>query len=39
MARPQVADGDGLQIWKIAANILNKELWIADKGWVSSFGK
>jgi hypothetical protein len=26
MARPQVADGgDGLQIWKLAANILNNE--------------
>jgi len=25
MARPRVADGgDGLQIWKIAANLLNK---------------
>jgi hypothetical protein len=25
-ARPQVADGgDGLQIWRVAANILNKE--------------
>jgi hypothetical protein len=26
MARPQVADGgDGLQMWKVAANILNKQ--------------
>jgi hypothetical protein len=26
MARPRVADGgDGLQIWRVAANILNKE--------------
>jgi hypothetical protein len=26
MARPQVADGgDGLQIWRVAANILNKQ--------------
>jgi hypothetical protein len=25
MARPQIADGgDGLQIWRVAANILNK---------------
>jgi hypothetical protein len=25
MARPQVADGgEGLQIWRVAANILNK---------------
>jgi hypothetical protein len=26
MARPQVADrGDGLKIWRVAANILNKQ--------------
>jgi hypothetical protein len=26
MARPQVADrGDGLRIWRVAANILNKQ--------------
>jgi hypothetical protein len=26
MARPQVADtGDGIQIWRVAANILNKK--------------
>jgi hypothetical protein len=32
MARPQVADGgDGLQIGRIAANILNKQLWMADE--------
>jgi len=34
MARFLVADGgDGLQIWKIAANILNKQPRIADKWW------
>jgi hypothetical protein len=39
MARPQVADGgDGLQIWRVAANILNKQSWTADKGWSSSLG-
>jgi hypothetical protein len=39
MARPQVADeGDGLQIWRVAANILNKQLRTADKGWSSSNG-
>ncbi|KAJ4438698.1 hypothetical protein ANN_14645 [Periplaneta americana] len=39
MARPQIADrGDGLQIWRVAANILNKRSWTADKGWSSSFG-
>jgi hypothetical protein len=39
MARPQVANGgDGLQIWRIAANILNKQSLIADKGWSFSLG-
>jgi hypothetical protein len=37
MARPQVADGgDGLQIWRLAANILNKQSRRAEKGWSSS---
>jgi hypothetical protein len=35
----EVADGgDGLQIWKVAANILNKQSRTADKGWSSSLG-
>jgi hypothetical protein len=39
MACPQVADGgDGLQIWRVAANILNKQSRIGDKVWSSSFG-
>jgi hypothetical protein len=39
MARPQVADGGaGLQIWRVAANILHKESRTADKGWSSSLG-
>jgi hypothetical protein len=39
MARLQVADGGyGLQIWRVAANILNKQSRIADKGWFSSLG-
>jgi hypothetical protein len=39
MARPQVADGgDGLQMWRVAANILNKQSRTADKGWSSSLG-
>jgi hypothetical protein len=39
MARPQVADGgDGLQVWKVAANTLNKQSRTADKGWSSSLG-
>jgi hypothetical protein len=37
-ARPRVAGGgDGLQTWKIAANILNKQSRTADNGWSSSF--
>jgi hypothetical protein len=37
MARPQVADGgDGVQIWWVAANILNKQSRTADKMWSSS---
>jgi hypothetical protein len=39
MARSQVADGGGsLQFWRVAANILNKQLRTVDKGWSSSFG-
>jgi hypothetical protein len=39
MARPRVADrGDGLQIWRIAVNMLNKQSWTADSGWSSSLG-
>jgi hypothetical protein len=39
MVRPRVADrGDGLQIWRVAANILNKQSRTADSGWSSSLG-
>jgi hypothetical protein len=39
MALAQVADGgDGLQIWRVAANILNKQSRTADRGWPSSLG-
>jgi hypothetical protein len=39
MAHPQVADGgDGLQIWRVAASILNKQSRTADKGWSFSLG-
>jgi len=39
MVRPRVADGgDGLQIWRVAANILNKQSWASDKGWSPSLG-
>jgi hypothetical protein len=40
MARPQVADGgdrDRLQVWRVAANILNKQSRTADKRWSSGF--
>jgi hypothetical protein len=33
---PDGADkSDGLQIWRVAANILNKQSWSASKGWSS----
>jgi hypothetical protein len=39
MGRPQIADeGHGLQIWRVAANIFNKQPRTADKGWSSSLG-
>jgi hypothetical protein len=39
MAHPHVAGrGDGLQIWKVAVNILNKQSRTADRGWPSSLG-
>jgi hypothetical protein len=39
IARPRVADiGDSLQIWRIAANILNKQSRTADSGWSSNLG-
>jgi hypothetical protein len=39
MAYPQVVDGrDGLQIWRVAANIVNKQLKTAIRGWSSSLG-
>jgi hypothetical protein len=30
--------GRGLQIWRVAVNLLNKQSWTADKGWFSSLG-
>jgi hypothetical protein len=39
VARPQVPDGaHGLQLWRAAANILNKQPRTADRGWSSSYG-
>jgi hypothetical protein len=36
---PQVVGGgDGLQIWRVAANILTKQSRTADRGWSSSLG-
>jgi hypothetical protein len=38
-ARPRVAGrGDGLQIWRVVANILNKKSRTAYRGWHFSFG-
>jgi hypothetical protein len=36
MVCSQVAVRGGLQIWRIAMNVLNKQLRTADKGWSSS---
>jgi hypothetical protein len=33
MTRRQVADGEGLQIWRVAANALKNQLLTVDKGW------
>ena len=30
--------GVGLQIWRLAANVLNKQSWTADQKWSSSLG-
>jgi hypothetical protein len=39
MARSQVAgEGEGLQIWRVAAYILNKQSRTDEKGWSSSLG-
>jgi hypothetical protein len=39
MARPQVADGgDDLLIWRVVANLLNKQSRTPDKGLISGWG-
>jgi len=39
MALPRVADGgDGMQIWRVSLNELDKQLRTTDKGWSSNFG-
>jgi hypothetical protein len=33
VAQPGIVDGGcSLQMWRVAVNILNKQLWTADKG-------
>jgi hypothetical protein len=39
MTRPRVADrGDGLHIWRVAANILTKQSQTAGSEWLSGLG-
>jgi hypothetical protein len=39
MVPPEVVDGgEGLQIWRVAANILNKQPQTSDRGWSSNVG-
>jgi hypothetical protein len=39
MARSQVTDGgDDLPTWRVAVNIINKQLQTAEKGWSSILG-
>jgi hypothetical protein len=38
MARPLTADGEVLQIWRLATNVLDKQPRIADVGLSCSFG-
>jgi hypothetical protein len=38
-AHSWVADGgDGLQMWRVAANVLDNQSRTADKGWYSNLG-
>jgi hypothetical protein len=32
-----ITDREGLQMWRVSANILNKQSLTADKGWASSW--
>jgi hypothetical protein len=39
MAHVQVTEvGEGLQVWRVPANLLNKQSGTADKGWSSGLG-
>jgi hypothetical protein len=33
MARPLVTDGDGLKMWRVAANTMDKQSRTDNKGW------
>jgi len=40
MTRPRSVDaGDGLHIWRVAANIFNKQSRTGDKGWCLPAGR
>jgi len=39
MTCPQITDGgNGIQTWKVAVNILNKQLRSTNRGWFPSLG-
>jgi hypothetical protein len=38
MMLPQVMNGDSLQIWMVAVNVLNKQSWTSSKGWLWELG-
>jgi hypothetical protein len=39
MSHPHVADGrEGIQVWRLAENVLNKQSWRASKGFFFSLG-
>jgi hypothetical protein len=39
MVHLEIVDGgDSLQIWRVAVNILNKQLWTANKQGLSAWG-
>jgi hypothetical protein len=38
MVQPQIEDEDVLQLWRVTANILNKQLLKVSKGWSSRLG-
>jgi len=39
MAGHLLADGrDGLQLWRVAVTVLNKQSWTADKRWYYRLG-